>query len=281
MLDNQNRPILCPRCRKLISADEPHCPHCGLRAPGAWLNSERLTGLLRDPDRLLRAIVYLNAGMFILSLLLNPRLSAGGFNPLGFLSPDSRILILLGATGTIPIDTYGVGWWSLLAANYLHGGLLHILFNMMALRQIAPLVIDAYGPYRMVTLYTLSGVLGFALSYLAGIPLTIGASAAVCGLIGCALYYARSRGGAYGQALYRQLGGWALGIFVFGFIVPGINNWGHGGGLFGGALVGWLLGYNEKRAESLRHRVLAGSLAALTVAVLGFAALRGTYFRFF
>ena len=175
-------------------------------------------------------------------------------NPLTLLSPGSQGLLIFGATGTIPIDRMG-RWWTLLSANYLHGGILHILFNMLALRQIAPLIIREYNISRMFILYTLGGIAGFAISYLAGVKFTIGSSAAVCSLIGAALYFGKSRGGLYGQAVYRQVGGWVIGIFAFGILVPGINNWGHAGGILAGVLLGALLGYREKRQEAGWHRL--------------------------
>jgi rhomboid protease GluP len=131
----------------------------------------------------------------------------------------------------------------------------------------------------MVAIYTIGGVAGFLVSYLAGVVLTIGASAAVCSLMGAVLYYGRSRGGIYGRIVYRQVGGWAIGLFVFGMIVPGINNWGHGGGLAAGALLGFFLGYTEKRLESGAHRLLAGICTAATLLVLVWAVATGVYYR--
>jgi hypothetical protein len=131
---------------------------------------------------------------------------------------------------------------------------------MLALRQISPLVIREYGTHRMTIIYTLSGVCGFLVSYLAGVGFTIGASAAVCGLIGAALYYGKRRGGVYGHAVYRQVGGWALGIVLFGLVIPGINNWAHGGGMAAGILVGLLSGYHERKKENMLHRLLGGNM---------------------
>lgn len=105
-------------------------------------------------------------------------------------------------------------------------------------------------------------------SYVAGIPFTLGASGAVCGLIGAALYYGKSRGGTFGQMIYRQVGGWALGIFIFGFLVPGINNWAHGGGLICGVLTGSLMGYQERIAENFYHKVVAGICVVATLGAL-------------
>ena len=271
--------LLCPNCRKLISADEPRCPYCGTSRPAApWRNNPWTRGLGRE-ETLVNWVISLNVGMFILSLLLNPTGTRVSLNPLTALAPSDLSLLHLGATGTIPIDRLH-RWWSLLSANYLHGGILHIVFNMLAFRQLAPFVIREYGPYRMISLYTLSGVGGFLVSYLAGVALTIGASAAVCGLIGAALFYGKNRGGAYGQAVYKQVSGWVVGLFIFGLLVPGINNWGHGGGLVGGALLGYLLGYRERRPETLFHKSLAGICAALTVLTLGWAALSALFLRF-
>jgi rhomboid protease GluP len=224
------------------------------------------------------AIIYTNVGLYILSLLLNIRGSSFSLNPFTMLSPDNGSLLLLGATGTIPINTYG-RWWTLVSANYLHGSILHILFNMFALRQLGFLIIEEYGAYRMFIIYTVGGIFGFLVSYLVGVPLTIGASAAITSLIGAILYYGKSRGGAYGQFIFRQIGGWAVGIFLFGFLVPGINNWGHAGGMLGGAILGLLLGYQEKRKENLFHKLLAGLCMIVTVAVLGWAIATGVYQR--
>ncbi len=263
--------ILCPNCRRLISTDEQRCPYCGLRNPGSrWKNISLGKGLL-GPDRIVINIISVNVVMFILSILINPASIGFSANPLSFLSPGSKSLLLLGATGTIPIDQFH-RWWTVLSANYLHGSILHILFNMMALRQIGPLILQEYGSYRMVSIYTLSGVGGFLASYLAGVPFTLGASAAICGLIGAALYFGKSRGGQFGQAVYQQVGGWAIGIFIFGFLVPGINNWAHGGGMLCGALTGFLLGYREKNEENFYHRLLGVICVLATLAALIWAA---------
>ena len=279
MTSHQRQSILCPNCRKLISADESRCPHCGIARPGSWWKNNAWTRFFVSADQLIKAIVFLNLGMYVISLLFYPWSSGFSLNPLSLFSPSNKSLLVLGATGTIPIDRFH-RWWSLVTANYLHGGIFHILFNMIALSQIAPLVIREYGAHRMVILYTLSGVIGFWVSYLAGVAFTIGASAAVCGLIGASLYYGKSRGGIYGKAIYKQIGAWALGLFIFGLLVPGINNWGHGGGIVAGAILGFLLGYKEKRKESLPHRILAGFCVGLTLLALGWAVASSIYFRF-
>ncbi len=259
--------MICPRCRRLINAGEKHCPFCGLASPASSWKKYIFALKMDDGSNLITWIIRVNLALFALSLFIDPRSMGMSYNPLHMLSPSNRSLILLGATGAIPIDTYG-RWWSLLTASFLHGGILHVGFNMLAFYQIGILASRIYGPFRMVLIYLGSGICGFVASYLSGVPLTIGASAAICGLIGATLYYGRSRGGIWGQAIWRQIGGWALGIFAFGLLVPGIDNWAHIGGMLSGALIGWMVGYEEKSKSSAVHRALAmGGILATGLAL--------------
>ena len=279
MASGKTSSMLCPNCGKLISTSEPRCPYCGTARPGSWWKSNSWTRGFRDPDQLIRTIIYVNVGMYVISLLLNPRGTGLTLNPFGFLSPDRESLFLLGATGTMPIKALH-RWWTLVSANYLHGGILHILFNMYALKQLGAFVLQEYGPYRAFVIYTVGGIFGFWVSYVAGVPVTIGASAAVCSLIGAALYYGKSRGGAYGQAIYRQIGAWTVGLFLFGFLVSGINNWAHGGGILAGLGLGFLLKYQERKQENFFHKALAGACALVTIVVLFWAVGSSVYDRF-
>lgn len=272
--------MLCPNCGKLVSRSETECPHCGLKNPTSRWKINPLTRLIKDPDFLIKIIIVVNIGVYVFSLLLFPRGMGTSMNPLFLLSPSNDSLMLLGATGTFPIDRMG-RWWSLLSANYLHGSILHIFFNMLAFKQIASLVSREFGSNRMLAIYTLGGICGFAISYVAGVAFTIGASAAVCSLIGATLYYAKNRGGTYGQALFRQVGGWVIALFIFGLLVPGINNWGHGGGLASGAFLALILGYREKTPERLSHKILGNLCAIMTILVLVWAVFSTLILRFF
>lgn len=263
------RAILCPRCRRLIGSDEPACSWCGTSRKAVWWQAISWGRDSIDGGWMVKSIITINILFYVLSLVFSSR-NGMSLNPLSMLSPDDTSLLLLGGTGTIPIDRYG-RFWSLLASNYLHGGILHIIFNMMALRQLAPWVIQEYGASRMFIIYTLGGISGYVVSYLAGIPFTIGASAAVCSLIGALLYYGRSRGGVYGSTVYREVSGWIISLVLFGLVMPGINNWAHGGGVAGGVFVGMLLGYEERRKESPGHHLFAVICALMTLGVLALA----------
>jgi rhomboid protease GluP len=262
------RAILCPHCRQLIGSDETACSWCGTSRKNLWWRLAGMTRGASQADWSVKALVTANIFYFAISLMVS--MNSDGLR--GLLSPGQTSLFMLGATGTIPIDRYG-RLWSLVSASYLHGGILHIIFNLMALRQIVPWVANEYGASRMFTIYTLGGTIGYWISYLVGIPFTIGASATICALIGSLLYYGKSRGGAYGSSVYREVSGWVISLFVFGLLIPGINNWAHAGGILGGIILGALLGYNERRKENSLHLALALSCVVTTVAVLGWAVL--------
>lgn len=220
-------------------------------------------------DWLVKALISANVLFFAVSLVLSTRNGDAGT----FFSPGQTSLMLLGATGTYPIDHFG-RFWTVVSASYLHGGIIHLIFNLMALKQLAPWASGEYGSSRMFTIYTTGGVIGYIISYLAGVPFTIGASAAVCSLIGALLFYGKSRGGAYGSSVYREVSGWVVSLFVFGLIFPGINNWAHGGGIVGGIVIGALIGYNERRRENNFDHALALLCGLSTVGILGWAAAR-------
>jgi len=263
---SERKSILCPNCRKLISSDEPACPYCGIQKPGLHNAASVIRNIFLGSDPV-RTIIYINIAYFVLSLLLDPGgiLSGGGM--FGILAPSNQSLFLLGATGTIPVIQYS-RFWTLISASFLHGGILHIVFNMMALYQLGPFILREFGFYRFINLYILTGVAGFTTSVLFGVPFTIGASASICGLIGAILYYGKSRSGYYGQAIFKQAMGWVAGLVVFGLIIGGINNWAHGGGILAGILLGLGMGYNENKPESAWIKLLAYACIIITAAIL-------------
>jgi rhomboid protease GluP len=275
MSRNGKKSILCPNCRKLISSDETNCPYCGIANPGA-LWKRYLSTSLSGPRDIVALIFHTNIAFYILSIVLNPKGIGISANPFTFLSPSDNSLFILGATGSIPIGIFH-RWWTLISASFLHGSILHIFFNMAALRQLGPFVVREYGTSRFILIYFISGIVGFYVSYIAGVPFTIGASASLCGLIGAILYYGKSRGGFYGQAVYKQAMGWIIGLILFGLLFPGINNWAHGGGVAAGALIGFLVGYEDKKEENRLHRTMATTALAATAVVLLWAVFQALY----
>ena len=221
--------ILCPRCHKLVSADAETCPHCGQRKPGLWgaTAAMRRLGLQLNFPHLITVFCGV---LYLLALALDPSAIFQTQGLMQILSPSIQASFKLGVTGTVPIFSYEL-WWTPITAIYLHGGLLHIFFNMMWVRQLGPVVEDLFGPFRLFAIFTVAGITGFIASTLAGHELTLGASGSIFGLLAAAIAYGR-RAGA--QLFTRQFLQWAGLLFVMGFVMPGVDNWAHGGGFIGG-----------------------------------------------
>jgi len=228
------------------------------------------------PAIVLKAMIYTNVVMFIISLIFSGKNMILSLNPFFAFTPSMDVLNFLGASGRLPIVKFEA-WWSLITANWLHGGLLHILFNMLALKTVAPLVMKEFGLFRMFSIYTLTGMAGFLLSYIGNVYLTIGASSGLCGLIGAALYFGKSRGGQWGQLVYKQTSGWVVSLVLIGFLMPNINNWSHAGGLLSGIFLGWVLGYNEKRIENSFDKSLAIFFVGITLWLLAKSVIQGFF----
>ncbi len=231
------------------------------------------------PGFLLKAIVYTNIALFIISLIYSGKNTFVSINPLNTLTPAENVLRFMGASGRLPIIQFQT-WSSLVTANWLHGSLLHIVFNILALRTVVPLVIKEFGPFRMFSIYTLAGAGGFFLSFLGRVYLTIGASSGICGLIGALLFFGKSRGGQWGYLVYRQTSGWIISLGVIGFLMPNINNWGHLGGLLAGIFFAWIFDYSDRRKESLVDRILGIGFMALTALLLIVPVIQGFFLIF-
>jgi len=189
----------------------------------------------------------------------NLQIMGGGFN---ILAPSAPALLAFGASGGYPVFQMG-SWWTVLSATWLHGSFLHILFNMMWVRDIGPSTADVVGPARTIIIYVVSGVCGFLLSSIAsvylpplpllrGAQLTVGASASIFGLLGALVHYGRKSGSSYIHAQAKQ---WALIMFIYGLIMPGIDNFAHAGGFVGGYLAGQVL--DPLKPERIDHIVIA------------------------
>src|SRR5262249_58946896 len=149
--------------------------------------------------------------------------------------PSVESLWALGASGAL---AWRAGrWWTILTAIYLHGGLLHILFNVLWIRQLGPAVEELYGSARLVIIFTVAGALGFLFSDWANVALTSGASGSIFGLFGAMVVYGHRRGGTYGKLIFQQYGMWAVILFIYA-LLPGtrVDNFAHAGGFIGGGL---------------------------------------------
>ena len=251
--------VVCPSCGKLVDVNEPACPYCGRPSPGLFGYGPALQRVLGGFD-LSIAVIGACVVLYVLSLVIDPRgilRMAGMFD---ILAPTSGALAVLGMTGGFAMAQGR--WWTLLTAVFLHGSLLHLLFNMVITRQYLPHVVELYGSARAWVIFVVAGAVGFAVSNLAaGVP-TIGASGAIFGLLAALIVYGRrTRQHAVTQQLWASAGM----MFVFGFLMPTVNNWAHAGGFAGGFVAAEALSFSGRR-ESPFTLALAWTSALLVVA---------------
>jgi rhomboid protease GluP len=263
--------VVCASCGSLVGVNDDQCYNCGRRNPGLWGFGPVLRRFGNDFG-FTTVIVYGCSALYALSLLLTV-LSGGnlmGRSLFSILGPNPFATDALGNSGAMPVFVSG-RWWTLLSAGWLHAGALHILFNLMWVRQLGPAVEDMYGGARMIIIYTLSSVSGFLLSsfmaaflpipFLSGGAWTLGASAPIFGLLGALVHYGR-RGGS--SLVSSQAMSYAITMFVFGLIMPGVDNAAHLGGFLGGWLASkWL---DPLKQERMDHFVAAAVCLLATAA---------------
>jgi len=270
--------VVCPSCGNLVGVNDEKCLTCGRWNPGLWGFAPLLNRLGRDLG-FTQFVVGACGTLYVLMLVIDPQgISTGGF--LNFLSPSVRSLFLFGASGAQPVFVYG-RWWTFLTAGWLHAGVLHIFFNIMWIRQLAPATSEMYGASRMIIIYTIAGITGFAAStfaavfipFLGGAGFTVGASAPIFGLLGALIYYGK-RGGS--SMVSSQAKSWAVTIFIFGFIMPGVDNWAHLGGLAGGYLTSRIL--DPLQPERMDHLIVALVCLGVTGIAIVFSIVTGLRF---
>ena len=269
--------VVCASCGSLVGVNDDQCYTCGRRNPGLWGFGPMLRRFGNDFG-FVTLVVYGCSALYVATLLVTVLLGGSvmsGGNVMGLLSPNTAVAIAFGASGAIPVFGQGM-WWTVLSAGWLHGSALHILFNMLWVRQLGPATADIYGAGRMVIIYSIASVTGFLLSstaglFLGGMPVpflrgamvTLGASAPIFGLLGALVYYGRRGGSSMvgGQALQ-----YAIVLFVMGLIMPGIDNFAHGGGFVGGYLAGlWLDPLKKERVDHLAYAAACIGATALAI----------------
>lgn len=269
--------VLCPSCGQLVGVNDEECLNCGRKRPGMW----GFTGPLRklaSGEGFVPFVMWACGAVYLATLAFDPAgiHFDGSF---GFLAPSFLSTVRFGAAGVLPV----VGlerWWTPLSAGWLHAGLIHIAFNLLSLRNLGPIVAHLYGGSRTILIYVISSVAGFVASTLAqyvffdrawplgGGQMTLGASAAVFGLIGAVFHFGRRGSNSLAR---EQAVIWILSGLVFGFMIEGIDNWAHIGGLAGGYLASmWLDPLEPERGDHVLLAViaLALSLGAVLVSLL-------------
>lgn len=265
--------VICPSCGKLVGAGSEKCPFCGRVRPGMFGLSAKLQKL--GGDLALSTLVVGVCVLIYALTLLYDLAGMGGGGLLGLLSPSFESVVQFGASGWRPV--FSGRWWTVLSAGWLHGGLLHIFFNALWLRQLLPVTQAIYGTGRSLTIFVLSSVVGFLTSTFLGYftalsgsglldmlmgtgQVTVGASAAIFGLLGAAVYAGR-RGIA--ASLGRQLWQYAVALFILSAFIPRVDNWAHLGGFVGGYLIAQMM--NPFKPERTDHLLTGLVLAAVSL----------------
>ena len=254
---------VCPHCGALVDRADAACMRCGT-AVGSWRGQAvmRALGLVLPAWCPVTALLLAaNIIWFALTVVL--------FGLRGLIQPDSATLVTMGAL--VPGFFWQGAYWQLVTYGYQHGGLLHIVLNMVTLSQVGPYLERQFGGKRFFTVYTLALIGGGVADVFyprTGGALIVGASGALFGLIGLGMSFAHFYGGEQGREQRNFFLKWALYGFVFGALI-GADNVAHAGGFVVGAALGWVL-EREQRGHGARSdrvwTVAAMSLAVLTLA---------------
>jgi rhomboid protease GluP len=262
--NQQPRPKICPACGSLVGINATRCHNCGtnLRFSMAAV-SKGLSGLFGGHAPVTSAILIVNLLMFGVEFMaMASRGEGGGLAILWGMGGEATYR--LGASNPYSIFIMNE-WYRLVTAMYLHGGLIHIGFNLMVLMDIGPVVEEVYGSARFFFLYTVTGIAGFLASALTTHN-SLGASAPILGLIGLMIAITTRRDGAHMQQLRSRLISWVVSIFVFGFFMRTVDNAAHLGGLVAGFVLGRIFVDRQPMNESERRMAYAlGWIAAVIV----------------
>ena len=179
----------------------------------------------------------------------------------GLLSPGSLVLVRMGALFG-PFVAHGE-WWRLFTCVFLHIGIIHLAFNMMALLSVSNFLEEEIGFHRYVAVYLLSGLGGSLASYyLRSYPVVAaGASGALFGLIGFAIGYFHRLGGPRGKEIKSFMMRWAVYGFIYGLLLHA-DNLAHAGGFVTGLAIGYLM---EQREDQKRKWAPFWRLAAIAL----------------
>ncbi|MFL7796873.1 rhomboid family intramembrane serine protease [Clostridium chauvoei] len=157
-----------------------------------------------------------------------------------FIDIDIITLIELGAKVNLLINEGQI--FRFITSAFLHGGIIHIIFNMMALKIIGVQVEQVYGRKKYAVIYFASAIGSSALSYiLSPQSISVGASGAVFGLLGAMFMFGYKNRKNIGKEYMINIIQVIILNIAIGLTVPNIDNFGHIGGLIVGSLIAAVL----------------------------------------
>lgn len=220
----------CEKCGALADRDERICPRCDAPLPRAAVYKlTRAIGLVSPPTG---SVVV--SFCFLTVIIALFAISVADRGPGAIMNPDSRTLHIYGAQA--PYWLRQGQWWRMLGFGLFHAGLIHLLFNSMALVQAGPMIETELGTRRTLVLITLCQIGAAAAVQIVGQG-AVGASGWLCGLIGFGITWYHRRGGAAREMRNRMIQ-WAVYVYLFGLMIGNVSHAGHTGGLVAGAILG-------------------------------------------
>ena len=217
-----------------------------------------LSGVFSGPAPVTTALLVANLLMFGVEWMAATAQGGGtGLSILWGMSGEASYRLGMSAPYGIYVQHQ---WFRLITAMFLHGGLLHIGFNMMSLMQLGPALEELYGSARYFFLYIVTGAFGFLASSFIG-HYSLGASGGLLGLVGAMLAITTKRSGSYMRELRSRLISSVVILFVLGFMGMGIDNWAHGAGLAAGFVLGKI--FADRQPMDVREKQIANALGWL------------------
>lgn len=168
---------------------------------------------------------------------------------------DTITLVKFGANASSLVKSGEI--YRLISYMFLHAGIIHIFFNMYSLYIVGPRVEDFFGKWKFLLIYLISGISGGLLSVaMNGDGISVGASGAIFGLFGALLYFGYNYRGYIGTIIKSQILPIVIYNLLIGFFIPGIDMWGHIGGLLGGIFTSYMLGTIENKKYNISNILL-------------------------
>lgn len=163
-----------------------------------------------------------------------------------FFNFDANVLAKFGANNILLVKNGEI--WRLLTCSFLHVGLIHLVVNMYSLRVIGPSVEGLIGKGKFVFIYLISAISASLMSlvFVDSNIVSVGASGAIFGLMGALLYFGYHYRLYLNDAIKTQIIPVILFNLIIGFMMPGIDNGAHIGGLIGGYLATMAIGIKNK-----------------------------------
>jgi membrane associated rhomboid family serine protease len=263
MFSSRKKLVMCQVCRGLIEASAKTCPLCGRQSvPPVRISTASVTG---SGNFFSLVILTINIVLFVLMSIVEVR--NGGSGEAFVKSASGGVLNDFGAL--VPSLASAGQWWRLVTFNFLHIGLMHLMFNSSALFSIGPQVEGIFGSQKFVFAYVATGI-GSGVASWMFLPVgTAGASGAIFGLIGLMAVYGYRLGGSFGRGLMQQMLIWAgIGIMI-GFFI-GANNVAHVGGFVAGGALGFVLQPDEPSTANSAARWNAAAIGCIGLVAVSF-----------